>query len=168
MKKEYFIITAIAFFALAYVLDYFAGPISLSLTNPLIFLTKSYLNNYPLTAFAVAVRSLGIFISLVLLASVIDKQYFVKAFTFFVIAVLSELYAVQQLATGMRTTSLQWTLSISYAGINMVAAIAYYTVVGVIYYIKNRIDKSDGKKNGSNAAWTTHTVVKTESDNSAN
>ena len=166
MKKEYFIITAIAFFALAYVLDYFAGPISLSLTNPLTFLTKSYLNNYPLTAFAVVVRSLGIFISLDLLASVIDKQYLVKAFTFFVIAVLSELYAVQQLATGMRTTSLQWTLSISYAGMNMVVAIAYYTVVGVIFHIKNRINNNNGTT-VKTAAWTTHTVVEKEPDDSS-
>jgi len=143
MKKEYFLVTAIAFFILAYVLDYFAGPISFAITTPLTFLTKSYLNSYPLTAFAVAIRSLGIFISLTLLFSVIEKQYFVKAFTIFVIAVLAELYAVQQIATGMRTTTIQWTLSISYAGMILVLAIIFYLIAGIIYSIKEKLKKDD-------------------------
>ena len=143
MKIEYFLVTAIAFFVLAYVLDYFAGPISFVLTTPLAFLSRIYLNSYPLTAFAVAIRALGIFISLPLLFSVIEKQYFVKAFTIFVVAVLAELYAVQQIATGMRTTSIQWTLSISYAGIFLVSAIIYYLIAGIIYGVKEKFKDDD-------------------------
>ncbi len=143
MKKEYFLVTAFAFFILAYVLDYFAGPISFALTTPLTFLTKSYLNSYPLTAFAVAIRALGIFISLLLLFSVVEKQYFVKAFTIFVIAVLAELYAVQQIATGMRTTSIQWTLSISYAGMILISAIIYYLIAGIIYSVSQKFKDDD-------------------------
>lgn len=148
MKKEYFLVTALAFFGLAYVLDYFAGPISFALTTPLTFLTKSYLNSYPLTAFAVAIRALGIFISLTLLFSVIEKQYFVKAFTIFVIAVLAELYAIQQIATGMRTTTIQWTLSISYAGMISIIAIIFYIIVGIIDQVKAKLEvthKNDEK-----------------------
>ena len=143
MKKEYFLVAAFAFFGLAYVLDYFAGPISFALTTPLTFLTKSYLNSYPLTAFAVAIRALGIFISLLLLFSVVEKQYFVKAFTIFVIAVLAELYAVQQIATGMRTTSIQWTLSISYAGMILISAIIYYLIAGIIYSVSQKFKDDD-------------------------
>ena len=154
MKKEYFLVTAFAFFVLAYVLDYFAGPISLSLTTPLTFLTKSYLNNYPLTAFAISIRALGLFISLLLLFSVIEKQYFIKAFTIFVIAVLAELYAVQQIATGMRTTSIQWTLSISYAGMISVLAIIYYLLAGMFFGVKEKFKDVDDEE----------TQVETKSD----
>lgn len=152
MKKEYFLVAAFAFFGLAYVLDYFAGPVSFVLLSPLTFLTKSYLNSYPLTAFAIAIRALGIFISLLLLFSVIEKQYFVKAFTVFVISVLSELYAVQQIATGMRTTSIQWTLSISYAGIISITAIIFYIVAGVIYSVKQKFKTDDNHDEKPNTA----------------
>ncbi|MEK7522129.1 MAG: hypothetical protein AAB788_04205 [Patescibacteria group bacterium] len=147
MKKEYFLVAAFAFFGLAYVLDYFAGPISFALATPLTFLTKSYLNSYPLTAFAVAIRALGIFISLLLLFSVIEKQYFVKAFTIFVLAILSELYAIQQIATGMRTTSIQWTLSISYAGMILVTSIIFYIVAGIIDSVSEKIKVKNNDHN---------------------
>ncbi|PIZ66665.1 hypothetical protein COY15_00540 [Candidatus Roizmanbacteria bacterium CG_4_10_14_0_2_um_filter_39_12] len=150
MKKEYFLVTALAFFGLAYVLDYFAGPVSFLLTTPLTFLTKTYLNSYPLTAFAVVIRALGIFISLLLLFSMIEKQYFVKAFTIFVIAVLVELYAVQQIATGMRTTSIQWTLSISYAGIILISAIIFYIIAGIIDSLRQKLKKDDTTDEKSN------------------
>jgi len=139
MKKEYFLVTAFAFFVLAYVLDYFAGPVSITLTNPLVFLSKNYLNSYPLTAFAIFIRALGLFISLALLLSTIEKQYFIKAFSVFVIGVLAELYAVQQIATGMRTTSIQWTLSIAYAGISLLVAIIYYLLAAIITLIKEKL-----------------------------
>lgn len=152
MKKEYFLVTALAFFGLAYILDYFAGPISFALTTPLTFLTKSYLNSYPLTAFAVMIRALGIFISLLLLFSVIEKQYFVKAFTIFVISVLVELYAVQQIATGMRTTSIQWTLSISYAGMILVTAIVYFIIAGIIDSLRQKFKKDENTDEKTNTA----------------
>lgn len=152
MKKEYFLVATFAFFGLAYVLDYFAGPISFALTTPLTFLTKSYLNSYPLTAFAVAIRALAIFISLLLLFSVIEKQYFVKAFTIFVIAVLVELYAVQQIATGMRTTSIQWTLSFSYAGIFLATAIIYFIIAGIINSLRQRFKKDENTDEKPNTA----------------
>lgn len=144
--------TALAFFGLAYILDYFAGPISFALTTPLTFLTKSYLNSYPLTAFAVMIRALGIFISLLLLFSVIEKQYFVKAFTIFVISVLVELYAVQQIATGMRTTSIQWTLSISYAGMILVTAIVYFIIAGIIDSLRQKFKKDENTDEKTNTA----------------
>lgn len=139
MKKEYFAVIAASFFILAYVLDYFSGSIVLSVSNPLLFLTENYLRQFPLTAFAIGVRSLALFMSILLLVSFIEKVFFPKAIGLFVVSVLAELYAIQQLATGMRFTDVQWTLSIAYAGIILLPAIIIFIILGIISSITSKL-----------------------------
>lgn len=141
MKKEYFLITGGAFFVLAYVLDNLAGPVFINLTssNPFTFLTNFYLNKYPLTAFAIVIRAIGFFIISAILSFSVKKQYFLKFVGALVVGVVSELYAVQQIATGMLTTPLQWTLSIAYAGASMTILVIIFGVAGVIFFVKQKL-----------------------------
>ena len=141
MKKEYFLITAGAFFVLAYVLDYLAGPISITLAeaNPFTFLSQSYLNNYPLTAVAVVIRAVGLFICAAYFSALLKKMYFIKFIAALIIGVLAELYAIQQIATGMRTTSIQWTLSIAYAGALLGILVILYFIIGIINFLKQKL-----------------------------
>ena len=78
MKKEIVFVIAVGLFLFAYILDYFAGPINLSVKSPLIFLDIKYFNLYPMTFVAVAVRTTALVISVSLVLSLIDKQYFQK------------------------------------------------------------------------------------------
>lgn len=132
MPKEYWGIIAIALFILASVLDSLAGTVSLTVgTNPFSFLSGGSLATYPFTAVAIGVRALGFVITVLLvLAVLIEKNNFIKATILFGLGALAELYAIQQLATGLRTTPINYTLSIAYAGAALILPVAIYLLKG--------------------------------------
>jgi hypothetical protein len=132
MKKENFLVVVAALYILAYVLDHLAGPVLISVRNPFAFLSMSYLSKFPFTAVAIGSRTLALFFSLVLLFSFVEGKYFIKAAIFFFLGVLAELYAVQQIATGMRTTPIQWTLSFAYAGAILLLPALYQLLRGFL------------------------------------
>lgn len=139
MKKEYLLAITIGFFVLAQVLDYLAGPIYFTLSSPYDFLNRLYLNQYPLTAVAIGLRSLAIFFSTILLFSLFEKSYLVKAIILFVVSALAQLYAIQQVRTGMRTTSIQLTLSICYGTLLYILPIILNIFQGLIDTAKQKI-----------------------------
>lgn len=152
MKKEYLLAIVIGFFVLAQVLDYLAGPVYFLLSSPYSFFNQLYLNQYPLTAVAIVLRALALFLSTVLVFSLFEKAYFVKSIILFVIGALAQLYAIQQLKTGLRTTSIQWTLSIAYATLLYLLPIVVYLILGLIHGAKekiNSLDKIDDEKTES-------------------
>lgn len=135
MKKEItFVITALLFL-LAYILDYFAGKLSLHIVSPLVFLNQSYFALYPMTFVAVIVRSIAIMLSVTLILSVIERQYFVKLGITAFLAFIAEIYAFQQLATGATITPLLWTLSISYGGALLIIPMVYYIFAGIADFL---------------------------------
>lgn len=135
MKKEIvFVITALLFL-LAYVLDYFAGKLSLQIASPIAFLNQSYFTLYPMTFVAVIVRSIAIMLSVTLILSVMERQYFVKIGISAFLAFIAEIYAFQQLATGATITPLLWTLAISYGGAMLVIPIIFYIFVGIANFL---------------------------------
>ena len=135
MKKEItFVITA-CLFLLAYVLDYFAGTLSLSIISPIAFLNQNYFALYPMTFVAVVVRSVAIMLSVTLILSVMERQYFVKLGISAFLAFIAEIYAFQQLATGATITPLLWTLAISYGGAMLVIPMVFYIFAGVVNFL---------------------------------
>jgi len=147
MKKEITLVVAAALFVLAYVLDYIAGPVRIVVKDPIIFLTKDHLSRIPLTAVAIGVRTIAIYITTVLALSFIEKKYFTKAFILLFLGGIAELYAIQQMATGGRVTPMQWTLSFAYAGGFLLVSIAFYIIMGVFSAINQGL--SGSKKNKS-------------------
>jgi len=140
MPKEYWVAAGIALLVLSSVLDSFAGPVSLIVgRNPFAFLSAASLGTYPLTAVAIGVRAVGVFILAVTTISAIDKQYFLKAVGVLILGVLVELYAVQQLATGAQTTPLNWTLAFAYAGALLLPAIFYYLLRGAFSGVSSQV-----------------------------
>ena len=132
MKKEYTAVVAISLFLLAYVLEALSGQVILpALTSPLAFLNPTVLSKYPFTGTAIAIRTVAIVISIVLFLSFAEIKKHLKAVIIFALSVLLELYAIQQLATGMRTTPLEWTLSFAYAGILFIPVVAFYLIAGL-------------------------------------
>lgn len=147
MKKEYLLAIAFGFFLLASILDYIAGPVFFTLAHPFGFFTQYYLNQYPLTAVAIALRSISIFLFVSLAFSLIEKNFFGKAITLFIIGVLAILYAIQQVKTGMRTTSLQITLSIAHAALLLSITIVYNIILGIIDSLKEKLTSSSENNN---------------------
>lgn len=143
MKKENMLLLVAGFFILAYVLDYFAGPVYIVVKNHFAFIAPSMLAKFPLTAVAVGIRTLGIFSGILLLFSLIKEKYLGKAAGLFCFGALAELYTIQQLATGSRMTSIQWTLSIGFSGILLIVPIAYYVIRGLFFTVKKKLNNNE-------------------------
>lgn len=135
MKKELVFIITICLFLFSYVLDYFAGALRLNITNPIQFLNQKYLMLYPMTFVSLVSRAIALTASVTLLLSLIDKKYITKIIISLFLGFIAEVYAFQQLATGVRFTSVIWTLSISYAGILLLIPIVVYAILGITNFL---------------------------------
>ena len=156
MKKEVVFVIAAALFLFAYILDYFAGPINLIVKSPLFFLDLKYFNLYPMTFVAVAVRTTALVISVSLVLSLIEKQYFQKIIISLFLAFVSEIYAFQQLATGAKITPVLWTLAISYAGAGLIIPIIFYIFARITQFLipqpKNVVHLPQEEDNSSDSS----------------
>jgi hypothetical protein len=132
MKKEYFFIFAISLLVLAHVIDSISGPVSISLKNPYQFLNQEIITKFPLTAVGILARTIGIVIGSVLTLSLINRMFFLKATTTFFLAIIFNLFAIQQIATNTRTVTLQWILSLAFSGLLMILPSFIYLIKGLI------------------------------------
>ena len=132
MKKEYSLVIGSVFFLISALIDRLAGPVSIAVRNPWTFLTQSVFLKYPFTSLAIGLKTFGLVIFIVLLLSFIEKAYFNKAFITFVVSLFAILYAIQQTATGGRTTPIQWTLAFAYAAAILVVPLVYYIIKGIV------------------------------------
>ena len=133
MKKEITFVVALCMFAFAYILDFIAGKITFVVKDPFMFLTNPILSQYPLTAAGVLIRTIAIFLTILVIFSIIKERYFTKALLSLAAAIFAEAYAIQQLTTGVRTTPVQWTLSIAYVGGLMLILVIYYILKGIFH-----------------------------------
>lgn len=132
IKKEVWLVAAIVAFLVSYLIDRLSGPVIMNIGNPTIFLrSPTLLHTYPFTATAIIIRTVAIFISSMLVISLFERKYFTKAVILFFVGLLSEFFAIQQLATGFRVTTIQWTLSIAYGSLSLILAIAWMVLKGV-------------------------------------
>jgi hypothetical protein len=124
--KEIWAVIAILGFLLSWLIDRVAGPVSMNIGNPIAFLySTDLLNKYPFTSTAILIRSVAIFISAMVIVSLIEKRFFTKAIALFFVGLLAEFYAIQQLATGFHITTIQWTLSIAYGSLLLALGIVW-------------------------------------------
>lgn len=143
ISKEVWLGVAVVAFLLAYSIDRLAGPVSITVGNPVAFLTSPVLLNlYPFTAAAIVIRSVALFISVMILVGFIEGRYFAKIAIVVFIGLLAEFYSIQQLANGFKMTTIQWTLSIAYGSVLLVLGVVGFALKG-IWSLFNRNDKSD-------------------------
>jgi hypothetical protein len=133
IAKEVWLVVAIVAFLIAYLIDRLAGPVNITVPAPIAFLRSSYmLHTYPFTATAIIIRSFGLFVStLLIVSSVMDKKYFTKAIILFFVGMLAEFFAIQQLATGFKLTTIQWTLAIAYGSFALILGIVFMILKGI-------------------------------------
>lgn len=145
MKKEYLVLATACLFVFAYILSYLAGPVTIQVSRtPYSFLfDQMSLQRLPLTSFEILVRSIALLFSIGLIFSLIEKKYFVKAIIIFIVGLLAQLYAIQQIMMKGTLTTMQWTLPISYAGILCLLLVVYYIFQGVVYGLSDKLIKKD-------------------------
>lgn len=147
MKKEYLLIIALAFFVIAYALDYLAGPVTIPIKNAFQFFENPVISKFPFTAVAVAFRTLAIFCSIILLLDLFEEKFFTKAVITLFLGALAELYSIQQLATGMRMSPIQWVLPFAYVGPLLLLPTSIYLLLGIFSSVKSKVIKPKEEPN---------------------
>ena len=77
------------------------------------------------------IRSIALVLSVTLVLSVMERQYFVKLGIAAFLTFIAEIYAFQQLATKATITPLLWTLAISYGGALLLIPMIFYIFAGI-------------------------------------
>ena len=145
MKKEYFAFAIAGLIIFGYALDSISGPVELAIRNPFLFLDSKIISIYPLTAVSIAAKTIAIVIAGPLILSLVQKQHILKSIVLFVIAGILVLYSIQQFATGLRITPVQWTLSFAFSGIGLLIPSASYLLLGLLKGTKKVLGDDSGE-----------------------
>jgi len=139
MKKETVLIIIIGLFLLSYVLDSVVKPLAIPLKTPYQFLNPKLLALYPFTTASVVIKGLGIFLSPLLFLSFAEGYYAAKGAVLLVLIGLMQLYALQDIATKAHVVPLEWSLSLSLAGIALLIPMIIYFIRGAMHSLHKQL-----------------------------
>lgn len=117
MKKEYTLVFIAGLFILAYVLDAVVNPLTVDLATPYHYLDPQYLAQFPFTTASIVIKALGLFLAPLWLLSFMNGKHMARGAILLVLAGLMQLYALQEVTTGAALVPLEWSLSLSVAGV---------------------------------------------------
>jgi hypothetical protein len=126
MKREYVLAAIVGMFLLAYLLDAVVDPLRIHLATPYQYLNAEYFSTYPFTTASIFIRAAAIFLTPLLILSLFSKAYAPKGFTILLLAVLIQLYALQQIATSAQVIPTEWAISLAIAGAALFVPAVYY------------------------------------------
>ncbi len=132
MKKEYILIFVAGLFILVYVLDAVVNPLSITLASPYHYFSPQVYMQYAFTTTSIVIKALGIFLSVLLILSVLVVSRFVKGGILLGLSGLMQLYALQDVATNSKVLPMEWTLSLTLAGMVLLIPTVIYIVWGII------------------------------------
>lgn len=142
MKKEFFLIIIVGLFILSYVLDAVSNPLSLSLATPYHYFNQDTLTLYAFSTTSIIVKTLALFISILMIVSFI-KSGLAKGGSTLLISALLQLYALQAVATNSQVLPLEWSLSLTLTGLALIIPSILFLIVGIIKALHHRISPSD-------------------------
>lgn len=126
--------TIIGLLLTAYVLEAIVEPLAIDLVTPYHYIDPTTLRTYPFTTTVIIARALALFMTPLFFMSFIKRRYTTKTILTLVIAALSQLYALQGLATGNQFIRLEWSLAISLAGLALLPMV-------IIYFLKSLVSR---------------------------
>lgn len=138
MKKEYLLFASILLLLFGQVIDSISGPVSIPVKNAFQFMSQASLQTYPLTSISILAKTLGLLLLAALFLSLIEKKDLLKGSLLLTVAVLMELYSIQQLATGVKTIPLPWTLALGWAAILLFIPAIFFLVKGLLWGLYNK------------------------------
>ena len=141
MKKEYTFVFIAGLFLLAYVLEAVVNPLNLNLATPYDYLKPALLARYPFTTAIIIIRALALFLSPVWFFSLLSGYHSLKGVVLLVIAGLAQLYAIQEIATGAQVTPLEWSLSLSLAGLALLLPAALQILLGLAHKTHEKLSR---------------------------
>lgn len=130
MKQEYTLIAIIGLLLAAYVLEAIVHPLTLELATPYHYINPEFLITYPFTTTVISVRAIAIFLTPIWIMSFIEGRHGLKAGLSLLLAALTQLYVLQELALGAKILPLEWALALALAGLAMLPMIIAYIIRG--------------------------------------
>ncbi len=142
IPKEHTFIIIIGLFLLSYVLEAVVDPLSLKLSTPYAFLNPLYLTKYPFTAATIFIRAFSFFLVPSFLLSFVKDSHFFKVGILLVIAGLAQLYSLQEITSGTTMVPLEWSLSLSVAGMALLLPITTNLLHGTYLKAKSKLSST--------------------------
>lgn len=139
MKKEYLLILVTGLFLLSYVLEAVVNPLKLSLATPYDILNIKILSRYPFTTTDIAIKSLALFLSPLLLISYIPNHHFAKGIGMLILSGLVQLYAIQDIASKAAVLPLEWSLSLNLAALGLLLPALLHLLLGLAKKTKQKL-----------------------------
>lgn len=139
MKKEYTLVLVIGLFLLSYVLEAVITPLPRIFSTPFQFLSPTNLQHYPFTAFDIAVKSLAIFLTPLLILSLFNGMHLVKGIILLILSGLLQLYALQDVASHVAVVPVEWSISFAVAGAALIIPTAIHIILGLFHKTKERL-----------------------------
>lgn len=149
LKREHLLVVIVGLFLLSYLLDAVANPLNVALPTPYHFFQEQFLTTYPFTTFSVALRSLALFLSPLLIGTLIQKNHAAKGVAFLLLAALMQLYAVQEVATNAKIIPLEWSLSLSIGGLLLLVPAIWYLIRGMMSTVHQQLVDSVRQEAGA-------------------
>lgn len=143
MKQGYTLATIVGLLIASYVLEAIVQPLTLGLATPYHYMDPAILSTYPFTTTVIVVRAFAIFLAPLWLMSFIDHKHGLKAVISFVLAGLTQLYVLQELALGTKILPLEWALAIALAGLAMLPTIVGYLIRGGLSTAHSKLTRGD-------------------------
>jgi len=142
IPKEYSMLIIIGLFVLAYVLDLVVKPLKLTLVSPYIYFTSNLLSTYPFSTTSIIIKSLALFLAPLWLFSFSNSKGFGKPSFLLIWASLTQLYAVQDVATNTKLIPLEWSLSLAASGFALLIPTAYMFLMAILYSIHRNLSNA--------------------------
>lgn len=138
IPKEQIFIFTVGLFLLSYLLEAVVEPLKIRLVTPYAYLSPLYFAKYPFTTAAVLIRGLSLFMAPLLIMSFFPKGYFTKVGILLVASALLQLYALQEVSSGTTLITLEWSLSITFAGACLVFPAILFALKGIFHSAKEK------------------------------
>lgn len=139
LPKEYVLIFIVGLFLLAYLLDAVVNPLDLKLNTPYQYLQPEIMGQYPFTTISIFVKGLALFIVPLFVMSFVNKNYIAKSGVLLVLGSLVQLYALQDVVTHAEVIPLEWSLSLSLAGLSLLLPAIFFFIQGIFFSLKQNL-----------------------------
>jgi len=131
MKLEHWFVVVIGLVIFAYVLDSVVNPLTMDLPTPYHFLTPDTFMLYPFTTVSMLVKAIALVIAPIITLALFGMKKHTKAIILFVVSALYQLYALQDVATNAGAIPVEWSISLSMAGIILIFTSLVYLFLGM-------------------------------------
>ncbi|MDP2585491.1 MAG: hypothetical protein Q8P29_01270 [Candidatus Levybacteria bacterium] len=143
MKQTHFGILIIGLLILTYVLDAIANPLTLELATPYNYFTPEIMILYAFTTTSIVLKSIALFIAPLLLLSFMESRGVTKALILLVLSGLTQLYSLQRVLTNSQSIPLEWSLSLTLAGMALLIPAILYVILGFTQKVHKKLTGSD-------------------------